>query len=249
MFKSARVLVGVLAIWCSTGWAKSLDLATYDYPPYMVNQTGQPSGLVIELLTEAFHRLHVEVRFSFMPWARALEKVRYGEVDGLFTIKKTPEREQFLLYPQHILISQQYYFFSRKGTDFSLNGDLAAISRFKIGVVNKTAYGKVFDTAVNNQLLTRLDYANDYLLTFKKLQAGRVDAVICSKLVGLQIIRELHANQEIQTVGPMVNEEGSYLAWTKVRDYQALAERLDQTLSQMQLDGTFSRISARYVQP
>lgn len=223
-------------------WGQTLTLATMEYPPYMTNQNGHPEGTVIALLDEVFARMKLTANYQFVPWARALNDVQYGHVDGLFTIKKTASREQWLTYPVSVLLRQDYHFFILKGSAFSFDGNLHAIDRFTIGVVNKTAYGQVFDNAVQNRTLTRLDYANSHLQSFKKLLGHRVDAVICSKQVGLQLVSRLHAEDQVVINGPSVNQEGSYIVFTRQRDFTRLARQFDQTLNAVIQDGTYARI-------
>lgn len=228
------------------GWTEPLRLATFEYPPYMTNQNGHAEGLMIDLLNEVFSRMAVKVEYEFLPLARAINDVQYGQVDGLFTLKKTATREQLLTYPLSMLLRQDYHFFTLKNSEFSFDGNLQAVAPYSIGLLNKASYGRLFDDAVKSHTLTRLDYANSHMQSFKKLLGHRLDAVICSKQVGLALIHHLHAEDQIKISGPKVSQEGSYIVFTRQRDFTRLAHRFDQTLISVIQDGTYARIMHQY---
>ncbi len=54
---------------------------------------GAATGLQVDLIREIFGRIGRPVTIDFLPWARCIEEAKNGEVDGIFTIFKTPERE------------------------------------------------------------------------------------------------------------------------------------------------------------
>ena len=175
-----------------------------------------------------------------------LNMLTHGEADGLFTIKKTPEREATMLFPKTPLIVQDYVFFVRKGSPFRFDGEYASLGQASIGVVNATSYGGRFDEAVKAGKFARLDAAPTYEQTFKKLLAGRVDVVICSRLVGLSVLSTLDAVDQVEISGPPSETTGSYLVFTRKKDWGAVANRLDKALEAMSKDGTLARIHRAY---
>ncbi|MDN3684338.1 transporter substrate-binding domain-containing protein [Vibrio sinaloensis] len=71
---------------CFSFWvsAKPLELVTLDYPPYVVEQEGELSGVAIELVGSVFDELGVAVSIEVLPWARALSNVQFGRSDAIF---------------------------------------------------------------------------------------------------------------------------------------------------------------------
>ena len=69
------------------------------------------------------------VSIEFYPWNRGVKLLEAGAVDGLFTIKKTPERMTRFNYPNKPLILQDYVFFVRKGTRTRFAGRLRGFLR------------------------------------------------------------------------------------------------------------------------
>jgi polar amino acid transport system substrate-binding protein len=74
-----------------------------------------------------------------MPWARCLKEAETGEVDGVFSSFKLPERERFLAFSKEALTIQVIVFFARRESTQSFDGDLAAVRDVKIGVITGTS--------------------------------------------------------------------------------------------------------------
>ncbi|QSX32361.1 transporter substrate-binding domain-containing protein [Shewanella avicenniae] len=215
-----------------------------------MQQTGATAqGLTIDIVNEIFSRMDQPVQYRFFPWARSLYLVEHQQVDGLFTIKKTDEREQTMLFPKHPLVTQDYVFFVLKGSKVEFDGDYASLANASIGVVNRTSYGNRFDTAVKENTFKRLDVATSFELTFKKLLAGRMDTVICSRLVGIDILKQLNGLERVTISGPPSETAVSYLVFSKKPENIPLVEQFDKIVAEMEQDGTMAIILKKYEHP
>lgn len=235
-----------LLSWQSPGAQETLRLVTLEYPPYIVSTPTRAEGMVADIVREAFARMKLPVVIEFYPWTRALAMLASGQADGLFTIKRTPDREQTMLYPREPLLAQDYVFFVRKDSSLRFTGDFASLAGASVGLVKNTSYGARFDTAAASGQFRNLEYANDYEHIFRMLLAGRIDTVICSRLVGLSYLRQLDATDRVVVAGPPSETAHSYLVFTRARDMRALAEAYDQALAGMRRDGSLARIVAAY---
>ena len=220
-----------------------IRLATLEYPPYVTDTGKGAQGLTVDLVAAAFARIGRPIRIEVYPVARGQQKLLSGEVDGFFSIKKTPERERELLFTQKALIAQDYVFFVRKDARRRFNGDFGSVADLDIGVVAATSYGKRFDGAVRAGELKKLDIATSHETNFRKLLARRVDAVICSRLVGLYYLGRLDGLKDVEISGPVVETTYSYLAFTRKKDHTALASRFDQALLEIEAEGSAGRRS------
>lgn len=223
-----------------------LRLLTLEYPPYINRAGDRAEGLVVEIVNEVFSRMGNRIDIQFYPWSRSLRMLESGQADALFTIKKTPERETTMLFPRESLISQDYVFFKLKTSRFNFDGNYGSIAETSIGVVQDTSYGARFDEAVRQGYFKRLDSAPNYELTFRKLLGGRVDAVICSHLVGLEILKKLGALDQVVVSGPPSETTVSYLVFTRGKDHTKLAALFDQHLAAMKKNGVIAKITAQY---
>lgn len=221
-----------------------LRLATLEYPPYITLTAQGPQGLAVNIVNTAFARLGQPVHIAFYPISRGQFLLQSGGVDGFFSIKKTQAREREFLFPQEALFRQDYVFFVRRDSPWRFNGSFDALADARIGVVGRTSYGERFDRAAQAGRFHRLDVAASHDMNFRKLLAGRVDAVICSRLVGVYYLKSLNGLELAGVSGPPVETTSSYLVFGRQKDFAPLARRLDRVLRGMAQDGTLARLAA-----
>ncbi|QSI78513.1 substrate-binding periplasmic protein [Niveibacterium microcysteis] len=223
-------------------------LVTFDYPPFMVaDSAGQLSGLMIDVVTEAFKRMGKAVRIELYPFSRCLAMVEAGDADAMFTIKRTPQREARYLFPKEPVLTQHYVFFVRSNSALEFKGTLTDFANTTIGVVDNTSYGGTFDAAVKQGVFKKLDTAPNYESNFRKLLVGRVDAVIISQVVGQAIVKRLNAAEQVRVSGPAVETAMSYMMFNK-KTQPALISEFDKAIASMREDGTLGRIQNAYSQ-
>jgi polar amino acid transport system substrate-binding protein len=250
MKKKFIVLVILIFVPCILFAAQptSLKFATIEYPPFIHQNGDSAEGETIDTVTEIFSRIGITLKIAFYPAARGLKMVSDGDADAFFTLKKNAERETTMLFPKEPLIRQDFVLFVLKDSKVSFNGNLSEMKNVNIGVVNKTSYGSLFDSAVKKGEFKKLDIAQNFEASFKKLLAGRVDAVISSRDNGNHILKTLGAGAEtkVKVTGPPVQTVASYLAFTKVRNYKELANSFDKIINEMKKDGTIDKIKMKY---
>ena len=236
-----------LAMTASVVCADTLVLAAADTWPTAYLVDGKPTGMLVNLVTEAFRRTGHSVEVELMPWARCLREAETGDVDGVFSSFKLPERERFLTFSKEALTSQVIAFFASPETTPSFDGDLAAVRDVKIGVITGTSYGEKFDAAVRDGVLRNVEQTNSIESNLKKLVFGRVDLIPSYRYVVLDTARRLQLLAQIREMSPPLDSVPTYLAFTKVRDLSKRSEDFDAAMASMKQDGTYDRIIGRYL--
>ena len=245
------ILGALLSIFCPPCMAADtpLRLATLEYPPYIINTELGPRGLAVDIVSTAFARIGRPIKTELFPVARGQIRLLNGDADAYFSIKKTPERERDMLFPQKSLMTQDYVFFVNKGSRWRFTGSFDSLDNATIGVVIATSYGSRFDTAVKAGTLRKLEAVTSHESNFRKLLAHRVDAVICSRLVGLYYLGLLNGLNDVEISGPTVETTVSYLVFTRKKNHTALSQQFDQALESMERDGTLKRLNNDYQSP
>lgn len=239
------LLVALLIVSAPLG-AETLVLAAANTHPTAFLVDGEPSGILVDLVTEAYRRAGHSVTIKLMPWARCLEEARNGAVDGVFSSFRLPERERFLAFPKERLSAQTIAFFARDNSPLRFDGDLGALSGVKIGVILGTSYGKRFDTAIEAGLLPRIDQGNSIEGNLRKLVLGRVDLIPSFRDVAIDTAKRLGLLEQIRELAPPIEVVPTYLAFTRVRDLGKLADDFDRAIASMRQDGSYQRIVERY---
>ena len=225
---------------------QTLRLATLEYPPYITQAEGGPRGLAVEVASEALARIGRAFRIDFYPIARGQRMVLTGEADAYFSIKKTAEREKTMVFPNTPLMRQDYVFFTPTDSRWRFDGGFESIAGARIGIVNATSYGGRFDGAIASGVFRQLEAVSDHETNFRKLLAHRIDAVICSRLVGTYYLKKLNGLNAVMVNGPAVETTQSYLVFPKTDNGIALARQFDQAMDGMARDGTIRQLTAGY---
>jgi len=210
---------------------QEIAIATLEYPPFIYSENNQVKGPIVDKIRAVFDQLGIKTTIKIYPIPRGLLMVKNGEVDAYFSLKKTPEREEELLFTNEPLIQQPFVFFTRNDSKIIWHGNFEEIKNHRIGIVSKTSYGIVFDEYLKNKFFINIDEAQSFEQNIKKLIAGRVDLIINSCDVGQNIIYKLNASNTITALSPPIEVVNSYLAFTKTKDYSNLANKYDIILS------------------
>jgi polar amino acid transport system substrate-binding protein len=248
---SRKVFLQALMLLClvlsGQSYCRTIRLATLEYPPYEFQGAEDASGIAVELIKEAFTRIDQPYTIQFLPWGRAIREVRNGRIDGIFTIYKTPEREQFMSYSDEVLINQSISLFALKSNKIHYSGRINSLAAYRIGVMRKVSYGAQIDEALNNGVFENIVTTDTGIKNFKLLLADRVDLVISNRLGGMEIIKQLGIEDLVYQVPSYSYEIPSYIAFSKLSPLSSIKGQLDGALRQMKEDGTYKKIISEYL--
>lgn len=213
-----------------------------DYPPYEYVSGGEPQGLNIDLMTEAFRRMGIIPDYTSMPWKRGVYELRNGGILALASGFKTPEREVFAFFPPEPLAMEHVYVVvpAVSGLEIDSLDDLRGLS---IGVVGGYAYGEAFDSMVG---LNKVEAGSNPQL-LKMLLSQRMDVAIMNKAVARALAKKMGALFHIRFIYE-VNSEPLYLLFSRARGHEAktMSKQFGAALKAMRMDGTWARIESRY---
>ncbi len=97
----------VFIAYCASvipAWACVLRVQVSDFPPYSYQKDGEWQGSRVVLSQRLAGKINCTVRFYDVPWARALILLQQGDLDLMFNLTPTPERQSFLWFsrPHHL---------------------------------------------------------------------------------------------------------------------------------------------------
>lgn len=227
--------------------AQTLVLAAADSVPTAYVDNGKQTGMLVDVVKEAFKRTGYSIEIAIMPWARCLADVKSGKIDGIFSVYRTPARQEFLTYADEVLITQVQAFFVRKDSTISFDGDLNKLSELRIGIINETSYGPRLDAALGQGIFKNVDLANSASANIQKLLRDRIDVIPSYRHVVLNSARTLGVAGSIKELSPTIEAIPSYLAFSNKRDYSKTIGAFNQALRSMKQDGTYDAIFNKYL--
>lgn len=224
-------------------FCRTLELVTFQYPPYEFEEDGEIKGIAVEIVRAAFKKMNQPIRISIKPWNEGLKQVKEGEADAIFTAYRTAERMEFADYSRKILMAQIVSLFVKKESKISFHGDIKTLRHFKIGVVKNISHGKMFDSAVKEGYLSNLiDDSTDGIENMQRLINGEFDIAVSNKYGAMYILRNLNKMDHVRELTPEIQFVPSYIAFSKKKNLIITRDRFDLEISKMKRSGEYVEI-------
>lgn len=154
--KITVIAITVMFWMCISAYARTHKVATLEYPPYEYEERGEAKGIAVDIIKEAFRRMGQPIEISFFSFSRALNNLKTGESDLIFTFYHKPEREAFALYSKETLVSQTVSLFVLEDSPIVFDGDWTKLADNTFGVAD-FSYGKVFDAVKQSKALKKVE--------------------------------------------------------------------------------------------
>ncbi|WP_269530961.1 transporter substrate-binding domain-containing protein [Chitinimonas sp. BJYL2] len=209
-------------------------------------------GLNIVQLKMVSQKLGTKFEFHRIPWARCLDEMRQGNMDGAFAASFKPDRLALGVYPgggdkpdesKHMMMDG-YTLFRAKGSTVSFDGK--TISNLNGAVGAQQGYSVVDQL---KGMGVRVDdgtrSADD---TLRKLAAGRLGAAALQTLEGENSIRLPEFAGKVEKVSPPLVEKPYYLMLSKqlVAQNGAFAKEVWQTVATVRESPEYKKAVASF---
>ncbi len=212
-----------------------LVFANSEFPPYEYVEGGKWRGTDVEVLKRIFSKMGYEIHIEKMPWIRTLKMIRSRYIDGTFTIERTKERENYMIFVEEpINVGMDVIFYSKENPP-----DLSNPKSVNMGVVRGYAEESYVDSRGFEKVLVDDDESG-----LKMLSIGRIDAFITDYAVGIYYIRKMNLKGIVHT--KPVRTYKLYIALSKLRAHEYLARELKEVLKDFKRSDEYSKILKEY---
>ncbi len=189
--KSLLALVFVAVVSSQVAADDKIRFVTLEFAPFIYGENQEVAGPGRDLIAAVCAEAHIECSYDIYPWRRAQELMKDGEADGMMVIGRNPKRAEWIRFsPPHF--RTEYGIFVQADNDMDF-GDIAQLEGLKVGVFAPS------NTAVQLQAIREemaasgldpieIDERPDDSSGFRKLAAGRIDAVYSNRDRGRQIL-------------------------------------------------------------
>ncbi len=212
------------------------------YPPFnYMDEDGDPTGIDVDLATEAFNRMGYRAVFVGIDWEEKEQLLKEGSVDCIWGCFSMSGREDRFRWAGPYMVSRQVVAVNRESDIYRLS-DLAG----KVVAVQSTTKpeGIFLEHKGNIPEVGYVYSLEDRELIYTALGEGYVDAISAHETAIDQYRKDYGADFRI--LDEEILTTGLGVAFDRDDDRQ-IAERLSQTLEEMRLDGTSEEIVGHYL--
>lgn len=249
MKKKGILLVGVLFIFLTLilGGCGSTQQAATDNQPVLkfamsgqykpfnyYNDKNELTGFDVEIGKALAEKMGMQAEPVATPWQgiiAGLKAERYDAIIGSMTITDDREKEVDFAGPYYVSGAQLFV-----APESTIKGIDDINNEVTVGVTISTVYEEKA-----RQYTNKVKTYDSDITALRDLAAGRTDAVITDRFVGILAADE--SGIKVEPAGDLIFVENIGMA---VREGDALKDKLDQALKEIQADGTYLEISQKY---
>ncbi|HCY84159.1 MAG TPA: hypothetical protein DHV36_03385 [Desulfobacteraceae bacterium] len=208
-------------------------------PPSIWVQTkdGRPSGPVIDLVEGIFNRFGVTVVAEELPWARAVARMKTGELDMIPVIFFTQERTKFMSFSiPYVQVSTAV--FVPPGKSFPFNGIDDLVGRSGV-MMTGDSISREFEMAESRLTLTRVSRYDQIL---DMLRAGRADYAVAARFGFVIHAKRLGLENTFERLEKPVATRDLHFAISKRSKFLNYLPAINQRILEMKQDGSMQEI-------
>ena len=215
-----------------------------NYPPYnYLDVDGNPTGIDVELATEAFHRMGYEPVFSYINWEDKKTLLDSGEIDCIWCSFSIDGREDQYKWTIPYMVSRQVVAVEKDSDIYTL----ADLEGKNVAVQATTKPEEIFTEHTDERIpqIGELFCLQNRELLYPFLSKGYVEAIAAHEISILQYMKDY--DLEYRILEEPLTTVGIGVAFSQ-NDDRGLEEELSQTLREMRADGTTERIIGEYLE-
>ena len=220
---------------------KVVKLVTLQNPPYEFIKNGEVEGIAVDIVKEGFKRMGYEVQITQHASEKALELLKSGEADGIFTVYKDDEIENLTTYSQAVLVPRIVSMFVLKDADITYDGELEKMTQYNFGGAKSVLYGEKMETMVQNKMLNYMT-SDTCEQSLEMLFNKELDILVCDKYSVLSMLEQRGEIDTVKELTPELQSIPSYIAFSKSSQELGIREAFDQVIKEMQSDGSIATI-------
>jgi polar amino acid transport system substrate-binding protein len=216
------------------------------YPPMHWYNGEALQGASIEIATRVLDDLKIPYEVRYLgPFPRVMAAAERGEIDMIATLKKTPEREAFLLYPKTPALSNPVSVFTARGRPINFRSRSDLVGK-KGGITRGNQFGGDLDEYIKQKLV--VEEANTPESNFNKLALGRIDYFVTGYYTGMAILLKRGDEESFVANAAFLVDTPNFVVLTKKGHCADQLQRLDTQLALLRRSGVLDDLISRSFQ-
>ena len=213
------------------------------YPPFVyLDESGSPTGIDVDIATEAFKRMGYKATFKTIDWVRKTELVDSGEIDCIWGCFSILGRENVYNWSDPYMLSDQVVAVNESSNIYSL----ADLENKVVAVQTSSKPEEIFLNKLDSRIpeLKNVISTDSRNVQYAALDCGYVDAIASHKTAIIQYMNDYGSNFRI--LDETLFTTGIGVAFSK-NDTRGLDKQLSEVFKQMREDGSLEEIVSKYL--
>lgn len=245
-FARALIFLGMFCL-STAALADDIVIAADTWCPYNCEATSRDRGFMVDVATEILGKQGYTVVYRNDSWTKALRDAGQGRIDAVVGAGASEAKD--LIAAMEPLGINKTCLYARASNPFQYRG-VDSLNSVKLGVISGYLYGGAIDQYVEQN---RIHYQKVQLVTgdkpllqnVKKLQAGRIDALVENEMV-MDFSQRKFDLKGLRNAG-CDQDTPLFIAFSPKRpDARRLAEYMNAGVPLMRRSGRFKQILDRY---
>jgi polar amino acid transport system substrate-binding protein len=239
-----RLLGLILVLILPATQAQTLHGYTEEFPPFNYTEQQQARGLSNEILNRISAKTGITVSRSSLPWLRAVQQSQADKNSVLYTVVRTPQREQ-----QYLWVGPyddcDVVFVKLKANPISINS-LKDAERYSVGAARGAAAAQILQSKGFNPQLFDLSSPEESR-SVRMLFAGRFDLSAGMLISHIYGARRLQLDpSKLETAFTIQPGYGCYFAFNPKVDQQ-IFKQFKAAFDTMKHNGELEKIRSHYI--
>lgn len=224
MILRIKFMLGLSILWsfCAVAAvAQDIVLAADQWCPFNCKPGSENPGILIEIAQRAFKNSKYNVPginfvYKDMPWARAIEEARKGQVDGIVGASKD-DAPDFIFPETSIILTENKFYTLTESPLTSL--DIKSLEGVTLGAIRDYAYVDELNLYIKNNLKNpkkiQLSSGEDPLgINIRKLLAKRLDVLVEDVSVMNYTLHTLNMKNKFKVLNSNLKSDKLYIAFS-----------------------------------
>lgn len=213
-----------------------------NYQPYtFLNDKSEPDGFSVEIAKAVTSAMGLELQIRADKWDQAMRELEAGSIDLLPMMAYSPERDKIFDFSVPHTIAYDTIFFKKGTTGIRSLKDLSGKT---VIVMNRDiAHNYLISSGLSETM--SLNLVDSLPEALKQLAAGKGDAAIMPKLVGIVTLKKLNII-DIDTSPILIDAYRRPFSFAVKDGNKALLERFNQGLNIVKSSGQYDEIYKKW---
>lgn len=220
-----------------------IKIGNENYPPFSyMDENGKPTGIDVDIATEAFKRLGYRAEFVNIKWEEKKTLLENGDIDCIWNCFSIKGRENEYKWTKPYMVSRHVVAVNKSSNIYSLSD----LKDKVIAVQSTTKPEELFLNNIDSRIpeVKEIFCLEDRDLIYTYLGKGYVDAIAAHEISIRQYMQDYDMDYRILDESLFVTGIGAAFA---LNDDRGIEEKLSEELEEMRKDGTTERILSKYL--